>query len=166
MMTRRLASTLGALLVSCAIVQPTNSAASGDSELEAFPPAADGMNRFVIKLEHKTREQEQNYKVEIVAGKRMMTDGVNIQRLGNAIESRTVQGWGYTYYEVTGKGESISTLMAAPEGSHPVEQFVTAPSILVRYNSRLPVVVYAPTGYEIRYRVWQASDTFLNADAR
>ena len=76
MMTRRLASTLGALLVSCAIVQPTNSAASGDSELEAFPPAADGMNRFVIKLEHKTREQEQNYKVEIVAGKRMMTDGV------------------------------------------------------------------------------------------
>lgn len=25
---------------------------------------------------------------------------------------------------------------------------------LIRYNSRLPVVVYVPTGAEVRYRIW------------
>jgi len=28
---------------------------------------------------------------------------------------------------------------------------------LIRYNSRLPVVVYAPEGVEVRYRVWSAA---------
>jgi ecotin len=27
---------------------------------------------------------------------------------------------------------------------------------MVRYNSRLPIVVYVPTGTEVRYRVWTA----------
>ena len=29
-------------------------------------------------------------------------------------------------------------------------------SRLIRYNSRLPVVVYAPEGVELRYRIWKA----------
>jgi ecotin len=28
---------------------------------------------------------------------------------------------------------------------------------LIRYNSRLPVVVYVPEGVEVRYRIWSAS---------
>jgi ecotin len=28
---------------------------------------------------------------------------------------------------------------------------------LIRYNSRLPVVVYVPEGVEVRYRVWSAA---------
>jgi ecotin len=27
---------------------------------------------------------------------------------------------------------------------------------LIRYNSRLPVVVYVPEGTEVRYRIWRA----------
>jgi ecotin len=27
---------------------------------------------------------------------------------------------------------------------------------LIRYNSRLPIVVYVPEGVEVHYRVWQA----------
>ena len=27
---------------------------------------------------------------------------------------------------------------------------------LIRYNSRLPLVVYAPTDVEVRYRIWSA----------
>jgi serine protease inhibitor ecotin len=26
----------------------------------------------------------------------------------------------------------------------------------IRYNTRLPVVVYAPEGVEVRYRIWSA----------
>ena len=28
---------------------------------------------------------------------------------------------------------------------------------IIRYNSRLPVVVYAPEGVEVRYRIWSAA---------
>ena len=94
----------------------------------------------------------------------MLTDGVNLVRLGNAIEPRTIEGWGYTYYEVTGPSETISTLMAPPEGAPKVKAFVKAAPLQVRYNSRLPIIVYVPSGYEVRYRIWSASETTLEAD--
>ncbi|RQW83332.1 MAG: proteinase inhibitor I4 serpin, partial [Methylococcus sp.] len=32
---------------------------------------------------------------------------------------------------------------------------------LIRYNSKLPVVVYVPKGNEVRYRVWRADGLVL-----
>ncbi len=29
---------------------------------------------------------------------------------------------------------------------------------LLRYNSKLPIVVYAPKDVEVRYRIWSASE--------
>ncbi|HWD31650.1 MAG TPA: ecotin family protein, partial [Pseudomonas sp.] len=34
---------------------------------------------------------------------------------------------------------------------------------LLRYNSKLPVVVYVPQGVEVRFRIWSASDEVKNA---
>ena len=34
---------------------------------------------------------------------------------------------------------------------------------LLRYNSKLPLVVYLPAGYEARYRIWAASEEMLKA---
>jgi ecotin len=133
-------------------------------ELQAFAPAREGMERFAIVLPHKERGEEDGFKVELIVGKEMLTDGVNQVRLGNAIEPRTLEGWGYTYYEVTGTSETISTLMAPPEGAPKLKAFVTAAPLHVRYNSRLPIVVYAPNGYEVRYRIWSASETTHKAD--
>ncbi len=133
-------------------------------ELKAFSRAQEGMQRFVIVLPHKERGEEDGFKVELTVGKEMLTDGVNQVRLGNAIEPRTLEGWGYTYYEVTGTSETISTLMAPPEGAPKRKTFVTAAPLHVRYNSRLPIVVYVPSGYEVRYRIWSASETTHKAD--
>jgi ecotin len=133
-------------------------------ELKAFPDAKEGMQRHVIVLPHKERGEDNSFKVEIVAGKTMLTDGVNKIRLANTIEPQPLKGWGYTYYEVTGKGLAMSTMMAAPEGSSQVESFVSGKPILIAYNSRLPVVIYSPSGYEIRYRVWRTTDEFEKAD--
>jgi ecotin len=134
-------------------------------ELKPFPAAEDGMERFVIVLPHKERGEEDDFAVEIIVGREMLVDGVNQVRLGNAIESRNLEGWGYTYYEVTGSSETISTLMAPPEGAPKVKAFVTAAPLQVRYTSRLPIVVYAPSGYEIRYRIWRASEKTHAAEA-
>ncbi|MBW2714737.1 MAG: ecotin family protein [Deltaproteobacteria bacterium] len=140
--------------------------AAEDSELKAFPPAREGVKRFVIDLPHKERSDEGEFKVEIIVGREMLTDGVNLVRLGNSIEPRTIEGWGYTYYEVTGSSETLSTLMAPPEDAPMQKTFVTAAPIQVRYNSRLPIVVYAPSGYEVRYRIWSAPEMTHKADER
>lgn len=132
-------------------------------QLKAFPEAKEEMERFVIVLPHKERGEEDAFKVEIIVGKEMLTDGVNLFRLGNTIEPRTLEGWGYTYYDVTGSSETISTLMAPPEGAPLVKKFVTAAPLQIAYNSRLPVVVYAPKGYEVHYRIWQASKKIRQA---
>jgi ecotin len=133
-------------------------------ELKAFPAAKEGIDRFVIVLPHKERGEEDAFKVEIIVGKEMLTDGVNLVRLGNRIESRPLEGWGYTYYEVTGPSVTTSTNMAPPDGATMVKKFVTAPSLQVPYNSRLPIVVYVPTGYEVRYRIWKVSATTWDAE--
>ena len=59
-------------------------------ELKAFPAAKEGMQRFVIVLPHKERGTEDAFKVEIIPGKTMLTDGVNLVRLGTTIEPRTL----------------------------------------------------------------------------
>ena len=159
-MSARLARMLALGLLLC------GGSAFGDEhpELQAFPPAQEGMERFVIVLPHKERGEEDDFKVELIVGKEMLTDGVNLVRLGNAIEPRTLEGWGYTYYEVTGSSATLSTLMAPPEGAPKVKTFVKAAPLQVRYNSRLPIVVYTPRGYEVRYRIWNASQTTHTAE--
>lgn len=134
------------------------------SELKAFPVAKEGMTRFVISLPHKERGEEDNFMVEIITGKNMLTDGINLVRLANTIETRSLKGWGYSYFEVSGNSSSaISTLMATPENLPKVTTFVTAPSIKVPYNSRIPLVIYTPEDYEVQYRIWQASSQIEQA---
>jgi len=158
--------TLAACLMVGTLSWLQTASASGKSPLDAFPAPADGMVRYVITLDDKARGEEDRFKVELAAGKIILTDGVNSYRLANIIESRNLKGWGYTYYEVTGSGETMSTLMAPPAGTPQVERFVTGNPLLVRYNSRLPIVVYAPNSVQVRYRIWQADETFTDAAAR
>lgn len=151
------------LLAGCMMLFAMSAYSEQHPQIKAFPAPSEGMERFVIVLPHKERGEEDQFGVEIVAGREMLTDGVNLVRLGNRIEPRTLKGWGYTYYEVTGPPTTMSTLMAPPPGSPKVKQFVSAKSLQIAYNSRLPVVVYAPEGYQVRYRIWTAPETFVRA---
>ncbi|MNF15302.1 Ecotin precursor [compost metagenome] len=51
-----------------------------------------------------------------------------------------------------------STLMACPDNTRK-EAFVpvVGDGFMLRYNSKLPVVVYVPDGVQVRYRIWSAS---------
>jgi ecotin len=48
--------------------------------------------------------------------------------------------------------------MAVDPAAPKVARFVAlgGEPYLIRYNSRLPVVVYVPQGAEVRYRLWSA----------
>ncbi len=135
-------------------------AAEEHSPLDAFPEARAGMVRFVIPLPEMPAPEE-NYAVELIAGRVMQTDGVNRVRMDTELQPRPLEGWGYTYYEMTGSGQVASTLMAPPPDAEPVEAFVHGAPLKMRYNSRLPIVVYTPEGFEVRYRIWAAAAEFI-----
>ena len=145
-------------------VSVSMSQAADHKELKAFPAAETGMQRFVISLPHKERGEEDSFKVEFLPGKMIMTDGVNLVRLGTRIEPRPLKGWGYTYYEVTGKDIGMSTMIGVPPGTQSMKTFVSGQPLTISYNSRLPIVIYAPKGQLVRYRIWKADDKFSSAD--
>lgn len=122
--------------------------------LAPYPKAENGMERHVIFLDKKSDESA--LKVEIIPGKVMNVD-CNHHTLMGKLQEKDVQGWGYTYYEFTSNGQTRSTMMACNKPKE--DRFVSAQTQLVRYNSKLPIVVYAPKGYDIKYRVWKAGKT-------
>jgi ecotin len=125
---------------------------------KAYPAAEKGMKRIVIHLD--AQKDEYSWKVELIVGKTVETDGVNRVALMGKLEERPVEGWGYTFYRADIKPGMISTLIGVDPNKPKVQQFVTLmPYGPVRYNSRLPIVVYIPEGYEVRYRFWKAEET-------
>ena len=155
----RLVASLGALsLMSSAVF-----AADADT-LKPYAPAEEGFVRYVIELPEA--EQENNLKVEIIAGKTLEVD-CNKQRLGGELQQRTIEGWGYPAYYLETVTGPMTTLMACPD-SKKEAQFVpvSGEGFVIGYNSRLPVVVYAPEGIEVKYRLWKAEDVVGSAEAR
>lgn len=131
--------------------QNANTKQERESVLAPFPQAEAGMVRHVIYVNKKSNESL--FKVEIIPGKILNVDN-NLHRLMGVIEEKTVEGWGYTYYVFTSNGQAASTLMATTGPK--TDKFVSAQPLMVRYNSKMPVVVYAPEGFDIQYRIWKA----------
>lgn len=125
-------------------------------DLQAFPAAAAGQTRHVIRL--PAEADENDLKVEIILGKTATVD-CNRSGFGGALETRTAEGWGYDYYVLPTLGAQISTQMGCPPNSSRQAFVETGPQPLVRYNSRLPLVIYAPSDVEVRYRLWRAGET-------
>ena len=125
-------------------------------DMKAFPPAEKGMVRHVLQLPKQADESA--FKVELIVGKTVRVDAGNHYFFGGKIESETIQGWGYTRYLLRQLGPMAGTLMAVDPDAPKVERFVAVGGepYLIRYNSRLPIVVYVPEGVEVRYRVWSA----------
>ncbi|MDT8391141.1 MAG: ecotin family protein [Lentisphaeria bacterium] len=140
--------------------------AAEHKELKNYPEAKEGMERHVIILPHKERGEEGAFKVELLPGKTMLTDGVNQARLGCSLERQTLKGWGYTYFDLTGSMMAASTLIGVPPGTEKVERFVGGQPLLTNYNSRLPIVIYAPAGCEIRYRIWTAPQAWESSEKK
>jgi ecotin len=143
---------------SLALVMIATMAFAGDEGShweKAYPPAEKGMVRHVLHL--PTLKDELAVKVELIAGKTILTDGANQYFFGGRIVEQTVEGWGYPRYNVT-IGQLGSTLMAPPPNAPKVNRFaaIGGEPMIIRYNSKLPVVVYAPEGVDVRYRIWKA----------
>jgi ecotin len=143
--------------VTCISQQDTGS----HHELKAFPSAEKGQVRYVWHPPKLANENDA--KVELIAGKIIETDGVNFYSLNGVVETVPIKGWGYDRYVVNSDGGIIRTLMGIPPDTPRVNKFINIgkTSTLVRYTSRLPVVVYAPEGFIVKFRVWRPSDQLI-----
>jgi len=127
--------------------------------MKAFPPAEPGMVRFVLQL--PKQEDETSFKLELMVGKTVELDEVNRYFFGGKLEEQTIQGWGFPRYYLKELGPMAGTLIGIDPNAPKVKRFIAlgGEPYLVRYNSRLPIVVYLPAGVEVRYRIWKAEPT-------
>ena len=107
--------------------------------------------RFEVQLPKLTDEKDT--KVEFFVGKIMPIDCNSHHLIG---EIKTKENGTQAYYEFETKGDVISTLMGCID--YPLkDEFVYAKSIVLDYNSRLPILFKIPDGFQIKYKVLTAS---------
>jgi ecotin len=145
-------------LTLCLIETPSAMAQQAKENMKAYPPAAEGMKRFVVFLPEKNNEDD--YRVEVQVGKTTEVDAANRYFLTGKLEEETIEGWGFPKYSVKELGPMASTRIGVDPNAPKVKRFVPigGEPTLLRYNSKLPLVVYVPTGAEVRVRVWKADD--------
>ena len=132
--------------------------------MKAFPPADEGMARYVISLPEQSDETA--WRVELLVGKTVQTDAANRYFFAGTLETETIEGWGFDRHILRQLGPMAGTLMAVDPSVPKVERFITlgGEPRLLRYNSRLPLVVYVPEGVEVRYRFWRADADITAAE--
>lgn len=159
-------TTKRAALAAALLCLPASSPAAEQppDPLAPFPKAEAGFERRVIRL--PKLEDENDYEVEILVGKTISVDSCNRYSFMGSLEERTVQGWGYSYWVLPKVTGPMSTLMACfPRGRHDAFVRVSGDGYLLRYNSRLPVVIHVPEGFAVRYRLWKAQEEIREATA-
>ena len=138
------------------------SASNADNDkYKMFPEAQEGYSRYIVDVP-KT-DDDYAHRVELLIGKNLMVD-CNHASFSGKIKSIALKGWGYNYLVVSDLQRGPTTMRACSEPK--VEKFITLHDTLRRYNSRLGMVIYVPKGYEVRYRIWSASETIENAIER
>ena len=144
------------ICVTIALVFGATLPVRASDNMKAFPPAEEGMVRHVLQLPEQ--QDESALKVELIVGKTVLVDMENRYFFGGTIEAQTISGWGFTRYVVSELGPMAGTFMVVDPNAPKAKRFITlgGEPYLVRYNSRLPVVVYVPKDAEVRYRIWRA----------
>jgi len=125
--------------------------------MKPYPPAEDGYKRMVIHLQ--SLADEDTSKLEIIIGKTIKVD-CNRHWFGGQVTEEIAKGWGFPYFVLKSVTGPASTLMACPPDKKEQDTFVQVrgEGDLIRYNSKLPIVVYVPVDFEVRYRIWTAKE--------
>jgi len=128
--------------------------------LEPFPKPVVGEKMLVIEVPHSAKDAHK--KIEFYVGKMMEVDACNRHGLMGTTSLKNLEGWGYSYYSFQTKGDAFSTQMGCPDNTK-VWKFISAQPTLIDYNGRMPIVIYVPEDYEVRFKIYQAEDEEYSA---
>lgn len=132
--------------------------------LSIFPKPEAGYKKVVIEVPHSDKDAQK--RIEFSVGKWMEVDGCNFFNLQGELEKKDLQGWGYNYYVFRTNGQVTSTMMGCPDAAKR-NLFVSAQPEMVRYNGKLPIVIYVPDGYEVQFKIYKSEDeTYFAAEER
>jgi ecotin len=131
---------------------------SAADDLKPFPATEAGYRRIAIRLPVVDAPDER--RVELIFGKMMEVD-CNRHILSGQLARKVAQGWGYDYFVLSNIRGPASTMMACPPDEQRTATFVhvsldqnDTQNGWLRYNSKLPIVIFVPDGIEVRYRIW------------
>ena len=122
------------------------------NNISMYPAPVEGQTRYVISL--PPQKDESLLKVEIVAGRTESVD-CNQHAYRGELDEQVVQGWGYNYYTLDDIKPGPATRMACAKPASPRFVPVVGSDFIVRYNSKLPLVVYSSGNFSVSYRVWR-----------
>ncbi|WP_257669780.1 ecotin family protein [Parapedobacter tibetensis] len=123
------------------------------ASLEMFPKPAEGQKQIIIEV--PLSDNDHNKKIAFYVGKDTETDACNHHSLMGSFEKKDLQGWGYDYYVFHTEGHIAGTKMACPDDQK-ITQFVRSNSEFTNYNGRLPIVIYVPEGYDVKFEIWRS----------
>ncbi|HHJ3076538.1 TPA: ecotin family protein [Vibrio parahaemolyticus] len=123
--------------------------------IKMYKEAPNGFVRHLVALSPLANEHDA--KIELMFKKPTMSD-CNVRGWFGKLTEETVKGWGYNTYTLDDKIPMASTMMFCNEEPE-LKMLYSQPQDLMRYNSRLPIVVYTPSGVEMDVRVWQPTIT-------
>ncbi|NLO70882.1 MAG: hypothetical protein GX102_08105 [Porphyromonadaceae bacterium] len=118
-------------------------------------PLKDGFERHIVFLPPLDNEEEINRKVELIPGKNMKVECSNY-RLDGKLETEQVTGFGYDFW-VFNTDESLVLKDEKCKKVRRQERSIEGERQMISYNSRLPIVIYAPKGIEFHYKIWETN---------
>jgi ecotin len=131
-------------------------------DLSIFPMPESGYKKVIIEVPYSDKDDQK--KIEFSVGKWMEVDGCNYFNLQGTLETKDLQGWGYNYYVFKTNGQVTSTMMGCSDAAMR-NLFVTAQPEMVRYNGKLPIVIYVPEEYQVKFKIFKAEeDTYWAAE--
>ncbi|MCL1157786.1 serine protease inhibitor ecotin [Shewanella inventionis] len=146
--------TLNTIKVQSRVMSADNYQAQTDTNM--FPAPSKAMVQHILTLPKLNNESD--YLIEIQIGQNKQVDCNKVTLLGE-IETLSLEGWGYRYYQVNSIMQGPSTKMMCTDAK--TVQFVTlGDSLTQAYDSRLPTVFYLPKDAQLRYRIWRAVSEF------
>jgi len=135
-------------------------------DLGRYPAPALGERRWLVELpatpppsrDPGLSSSPEDWRVQLIPGRTIEVD-CNRFSFGGRLRSQAVPGSDLRIVRISEVTPVASTRMACPPGEPTRRQFVPAraPELdALRYNPRLPLVIYVPAGSEVRYRVFSA----------
>lgn len=123
-----------------------------NSVLAQFPNKQEHLMRNFIVL--PALENERNYKVEVFFGKTLMVDCNPKLLQGEIPQSFRLNDTPYSYYTLNNVNVG-NTYQQKCMDSTKNKQFVPAldSTLLLPYNSKIPLVFYTPRDVQIKYRI-------------
>lgn len=119
-----------------------------------FPEKA-GLKKYVLYLPELENDEETNLKVELFPPKTPEAN-FDTQFWSGKFETGQVDGFNFDYWIFHPAVANEQTI--EPSAKSDIRHNRTGfENKLVAYNSRLPIVVYAPEGYGINYKIWETN---------